>query len=230
MNLFQMGSFSNFLIKTDFWVKTNWFIKKIFPTYIWNIPNTENKVYLTFDDGPIPEITEWVLSELKKKGIKATFFCIGDNIKKHPEVFQKIILGDHAIGNHTFNHLNGWKTKTDTYLENTLLWDNTFLDLNLKKEAIKSKIFRPPYGKIKSNQAKSIQNLGYKIIMWDVLSADFDAELSKEKCLENVLSNVQSGSIIVFHDSIKAFKNLEYVLPKTLLFLEKNGYKCDLIL
>lgn len=209
------------------WVKTNWIIKKIFSSYVWDIPNTGNKIYLTFDDGPIPEITEWVLEELKKHDVKATFFCIGDNIAKHPEIFKKVIDEGHAVGNHTFNHLNGWKTTTETYLENferceRIIQQSAINNLN-------SKIFRPPYGKIKRSQAKAIRQLGYKIIMWDVLSVDFDSNLSQEKCLENVLSNVRSGSIIVFHDSIKAFKNLEFTLPKTLEFLKEKGFVFDVI-
>jgi peptidoglycan/xylan/chitin deacetylase (PgdA/CDA1 family) len=209
------------------WVKTNWIIKKIFSSYVWDIPNTRNKIYLTFDDGPIPEITEWVLEELEKHNVKATFFCIGDNIVKHSEIFKKVIDQGHTIGNHTFNHLNGWKSTTERYLENFERCEET-----IQKSAINnqnSKIFRPPYGKIKKSQAKAIRRLGYKIIMWDVLSVDFDSNLSKEKCLENVLSNVRSGSIIVFHDSIKAFKNLEYTLPKTLASLKEKGFVFDVI-
>ena len=209
------------------WVKTNWIIKKLFLSYVWNIPNTANKIYLTFDDGPIPEITEWVLEELKKHKVKATFFCIGDNIEKHPEIFKKVIGEGHTIGNHTFNHLNGWKAVTESYIENFQRCEDT-----IRKFAINDlicKIFRPPYGKITRSQAKTIQQSGYKIIMWDVLSVDFDSALSREKCLENVLSNVRSGSIIVFHDSIKAFKNLEYVLPKTLVYLKENNFVCEVL-
>ncbi|MFE3846432.1 polysaccharide deacetylase family protein [Flavobacterium sp. LB3P45] len=209
------------------WVKTNWTIKKLFSSYVWNIPNTANKIYLTFDDGPIPEITEWVLEELKKHKVKATFFCIGDNIEKHPEIFEKVIGEGHTIGNHTFNHLNGWKTVTESYIKNFQRCEDT-----IRKFAINDlicKIFRPPYGKITRSQAKTIQQSGYKIIMWDVLSVDFDSALSREKCLENVLSNVRSGSIIVFHDSIKAFKNLEYVLPKTLIYLKENNFVCEVL-
>ena len=210
-----------------YWIKTNWIIKKIFSNYTWNISNTENTVYLTFDDGPIPEVTVWVLEELKKYNLKATFFCIGENIDKHPEIFKEVINEGHAIGNHTFNHLNGWRTATETYIENIRLCEELIeetLDYNLK-----SKLFRPPYGKLKIAQSKAIRNLGYKIIMWDVLSADFDTTISKEKCLANVLSNVKPGSIIVFHDSVKAFKNLEYVLPKTLAFLKENNFKCGVL-
>jgi peptidoglycan/xylan/chitin deacetylase (PgdA/CDA1 family) len=209
------------------WVKTNWIIKKLFSSYVWDIPNTGNKIYLTFDDGPIPEITEWVLEELKKHNVKATFFCIGDNIAKHPEIFKKVIDEGHAVGNHTFNHLNGWKTTTETYLENFERCERTIQQSSINN--LNSKIFRPPYGKIKRSQAKAIHQLGYKIIMWDVLSVDFDSNLSQEKCLENVLFNVRSGSIIVFHDSIKAFKNLEFTLPKTLEFLKEKGFVFDVI-
>jgi peptidoglycan-N-acetylglucosamine deacetylase len=207
------------------WVKTNWFIKKLFSNYIWELPNNDNKVYLTFDDGPIPEITEWTLSELKKYNAKATFFCIGDNIKKHPNIATKIISDGHCIGNHTFNHLNGWKTKTIDYIENVKLYEKEHSKLKTENGTL----FRPPYGKIKRSQSKRIRELGYKIIMWDVLSEDFDATVSPEKCLENVLKNVQSGSIIVFHDSIKAHKNLEYALPRTLKFLKEKGFVCEKI-
>ena len=209
-----------------YWIKTNWIIKKIFSNYTWDIPNSENKVYLTFDDGPIPEITEWVLAELKKHDVKATFFCIGDNIGKHPEVFKKVINEGHAIGNHTFNHLNGWKTSTEAYVENTKRCEET---IRKSVPDLKSKLFRPPYGKMKTAQFKEVEKLGYKIIMWDVLSGDFDQNISKEECLENVLTNITSGSIIIFHDSIKAFKNLEYVLPRTLAYLKENNFICDII-
>lgn len=209
------------------WIKTSWIIKKIFRNYIWDLPNNEKKIYLSFDDGPIPEITEWVLEELKKHNTKATFFCIGDNIEKYSGIFEKVITEGHAIGNHTFNHLNGWKTTNEIYIENFKKCEEVISRFPTQK--VISKIFRPPYGKIKTSQSKEILKLGYKIIMWDVLSADFDQNLSKEECLENVLSNIESGSIIVFHDSIKAFRNLEYVLPRTLAYLEKNNFICDTI-
>ncbi|MDI5948811.1 polysaccharide deacetylase family protein [Flavobacterium yafengii] len=212
-----------------YWIKTNRIIKKIFSNYTWDVSNTgsSNTVYLTFDDGPIPEITEWVLNELKKHNVKATFFCIGDNIDKNPEIFKKVISDGHSIGNHTFNHLKGWKTSTEVYIENTKLCEATIQKNSTSNP--KSKIFRPPYGKIKVSQSKKIRKLGYKIIMWDVLSADFDQTLSQEQCLENVTSNLRTGSIIVFHDSIKAFKNLEYVLPKTLAYLKENNFNCGVL-
>lgn len=200
------------------WVKTNRFIKTVFPKYVWEIPNHEKKVYLTFDDGPIPEITEWTLAQLKKYNAKATFFCIGDNIQKHPDIFQKVIEQDHAVGNHTFNHLKGWKTSLEDYIENTQKCSDIMGN---------SQLFRPPYGKIKPAQARALRKLGYKIIMWDIISMDFDQTISAEKCLDNVLKNIESGSIIVFHDSLKAWKNLEYVLPQTLSFLNEKGFVCE---
>jgi peptidoglycan/xylan/chitin deacetylase (PgdA/CDA1 family) len=209
------------------WVKTNRFIKTIFPNYIWEIPNHEKKVYLTFDDGPIPEITEWTLAQLKKHNAKATFFCIGDNIQKYPEVYHKVIDHGHAIGNHTFNHLKGWETSLEDYIENTKKCSETMNNQQLKTE--NCQLFRPPYGKIKPSQAKTLRKLGYKIIMWDIISMDFDQNISPEKCLDNVLKNIESGSIIVFHDSVKAWKNLEYVLPKTLAFLNEKEFVCEKI-
>lgn len=200
-----------------YWVKTNSIFKKIFSNYVWDVPNIENKIYLTFDDGPTPKITEWVLEELQKYNAKATFFCIGNNIQKHPEILKKITNKGHSVGNHTFNHLNGWKTSTQKYLENTILCEDPSLNLQ-------SKLFRPPYGKIKPAQSKKLRKLGYKIIMWDVLSADFDSSISPKKCLKNILQNVASGSIIVFHDSTKAFPNLEYTLPESLKYLKEKGY------
>lgn len=225
INLFVGTFFIYFWIMKLSWVKTHWSIKKLFSNYVWSLPNNENKVYLTFDDGPTPEITEWTLAQLKKHNAKATFFCIGDNIRKYPEIFQKVVAEEHSIGNHTFNHLNGWKTNTQNYIENTRLYEIEHYKLSTKN----SKLFRPPYGKIKPSQSKILRKLGYKIIMWDVLSEDFDNTISPEKCLENVLKNVTSGSIIVFHDSQKAYRNLEFALPRTLEFLKEKGFVCEKI-
>ena len=207
------------------WVKTNSLIKKVFNNLVWDIPNSDKKIFLTFDDGPIPEITEWVLDILKSEEIKATFFCIGDNIKKHPEVYKRILAEGHQTGNHTFNHLNGWKTETNHYIDNFKLCETECLKPNTEY----SFLFRPPYGKIKPSQTKAIRNLGYKIIMWDVLSYDFDPNIIPEKCLENVISNTEQGSIIVFHDSKKAEKNLKYALPKAIQILKNKGFVFDVI-
>ncbi|OUD35709.1 polysaccharide deacetylase family protein [Flavobacterium sp. FPG59] len=210
-----------------YWVKTNKLIKTLFSKWIWDIPNTKKVVYLTFDDGPTPEVTSWVLDELNKYNFKATFFCIGDNIRKYPVIFKKIISEGHAVGNHTFNHLNGWKTSTQNYIDNTELCQE-IIDENRNYNS-DSKIFRPPYGKIKTAQSRALLKMGYKIIMWDVLSADFDEKISNEECLNNVIMNLQPGSIIVFHDSIKAFEKLKYVLPATLQYLQDNNYETKVL-
>jgi peptidoglycan/xylan/chitin deacetylase (PgdA/CDA1 family) len=203
----------------SFWIKTNWFVKRMFSNYTWDIPNNENKIYLTFDDGPTPKITEWVLNQLLEYNAKATFFCIGKNAHSYPEILEKIIQQGHAIGNHTNNHLNGWKTTTENYLENCVECEE--IVYNTKCNSL---LFRPPYGKIKRSQSIQLRKKGYRIIMWDVLSCDFDRTISVEKCLKNVLNNTNSGSVIVFHDSEKAFRNLEYTLPKALAFFKNNGY------
>jgi len=213
------------------WVKTHKFISYLFPKYIWSIPNSENKIYLTFDDGPIPNVTEWVLDILKSENIKATFFCIGDNIKKHPKIFERIKNEGHSIGNHTFNHLNGWQTSSSNYIENfkkcSEVLDSARTDN--KQQTTNNRLFRPPYGKISPFQAKEILNNNYKIIMWDILSYDFDTKISPQKCLSNVIENTESGSIIVFHDSLKAEQNLRYALPKAIKNLKEKGFEFDVI-
>lgn len=208
----------------SFWVKTNRFIKLLFPTLVWDLQSDSKTVYLTFDDGPIPGITEWTLEQLERYNVKATFFCIGDNVQKHPEIYQKLITAGHSIGNHTFNHVNGWKTPNRDYLTNIKQCQELIGSQN------PNKLFRPPYGKIRLSQAKKLRKLGYKIIMWDIISFDFDPETSTEKCLYNVLNNISPGSIIVFHDSIKASENLKFALPRTLQHLKENGYECAAII
>ena len=151
------------------------------------------------------------------------FFCIGDNINKFPEIFNSVLSKGHSLGNHTFNHLKGWETSTKNYIENVAICQEA-ISKHSKIVNLKPAIFRPPYGRIKSAQAKELSKLGYKIIMWDILTADFDADVNPEQCLQNVLKNVTSGSIIVFHDSKKAFRNLEYALPKTLELLKEKGF------
>jgi peptidoglycan/xylan/chitin deacetylase (PgdA/CDA1 family) len=211
----------------NFWVKTNRIVKLLFPKYIWDIPNSANKVYLTFDDGPTPEITEWVLEQLEHYNAKATFFCIGQNIEKNPKIFDRLISAGHVIGNHTFNHLKGWKTSNDIYIENIKKCSEYSSPHSESKN--KLELFRPPYGKIKNTQAKALRTLGYKIIMWDVISMDFDQGISSEQCLSNVLDNIAEGSIVVFHDSVKAKEHLQFVLPKTLAYLKEKGLQCEAI-
>lgn len=197
-------------------VKSPFFLKKYYSNFVWKIPTTEKIIYLTFDDGPTPEITEWTLTTLKKFNAKATFFCIGANVVQYPEIFQQIISDGHAIGNHTHHHLNGWHTDKEAYFR------------NIKKceEVVKSNLFRPPYGRIKKSQYKLIKE-DYKVIMWDVLSGDFDPKTSPEKCLNNVINNTTEGSVVVFHDSLKAADNLKYTLPKVLEYFTEKGYRFE---
>lgn len=207
-------------------IKVPKIIKHLFFNQVWNIPNTENTIYLTFDDGPTPEITEKVLEILDKNQIKATFFCIGDNVRKHPEIVQKIISKQHSVGNHTYSHLKGWNTTTKTYISNT---EACRMKLNSQFTIQNSQIFRPPYGKISPWQSYKLRKLGYKIIMWDVVSKDYDASISAEMCYENVIKNVSSGSIIVFHDSLKAKENMFNSLEKTIETLKNKGFNFEKI-
>jgi len=199
-----------YLAKTPKW------ISKLFADSIWSMPETEKAIYLTFDDGPHPVITPFVLDELGKFGAKATFFCIGKNVAEHPGIYKRILEQGHAVGNHTHNHLNGWKTPNAKYLQNILEARN-FID---------SSLFRPPYGRITARQKKFLQHLNepFKIVMWSVLSGDFDINITPEKCLENVLKNTKSGSVIVFHDSEKAFERLQYTLPAVLKYFSEKGF------
>ena len=201
-----------------YFVKTPWWLKKIYPQRLWSIDTKEKIIYLTFDDGPHRVVTPFVLDELKKYNAKATFFCIGKNVMAHPDIYKRILDEGHRVGNHTQNHVNGWKTDTDAYLA----------DIAEATTYIHSNLFRPPYGRIKASQAKgiktSLKNEFAKIIMWDVLSGDFDESISKEKCLHNIISKAKPGSIIIFHDSEKAFSRLTYALTACLDFYTKEGY------
>ena len=183
------------------------------------MPANEKKIYLTFDDGPHPDATTFVLDELKKYGAKATFFCIGENVLKHPGLYKRIEEEGHAVGNHTQHHLNGWKTQNEIYLQ----------DIAEASAHINTNLFRPPYGRIRSSQAKKIpgvmQKMNARIIMWSVLSGDFDENITPEKCYQNVIDNSKAGSIVVFHDSQKAYMRLSYALPLTLHFFEEKGYQ-----
>ncbi|ALJ05250.1 polysaccharide deacetylase [Pseudalgibacter alginicilyticus] len=208
-------------------VKTPLLIKKLFPNYIWDVSTSKKVIYLTFDDGPTPHITNWTLDVLKQYNAKATFFCIGNNVDKHPDLFNNIMNGGHAIGNHTHNHLKGWKTNTKEYLKNVIeaqaVINNNIWDLGFKIQ----NLFRPPYGQIKRKQGKGLIDLDYKIIMWDVLSFDWDHSVSKVQCLKNVISKTKHGSIIVFHDSVKASKNMQYSLPKVLKHFTNEGFSFE---
>ena len=189
-------------------------LKKLYRKCVWRMSPVEKPtVYLTFDDGPIPELTPWVLDELDKQGVKATFFCVGHNVQKHPHVFQRIIERDHAVGNHTFNHLKGFYNSSKSYYQN-------FLDC---QEFTLTKIFRPPYGQLTFSQVNKISRT-HKIIMWDVLSHDYSSAISPERCYKNSVEKVKNGSIIVFHDNVKAIKNLQYALPRCIETLKERGF------
>lgn len=207
-------------------VKAPRILQWFYPKRIWAFSNSAKEVFLTFDDGPHPEITPWVLDALKTYNAKATFFCIGDNVEKYPEVFRSIIREGHTIGNHTYHHLNGWKTETSTYVNNVQKAQHTLETHGTigKSSKIKGDLFRPPYGKMTGRQAKILQKQGYRIVMWNLISYDFDSTLTEEKCLNNVLSNSKDGSIVIFHDSLKAEKNLRYALPRVLEHLRSKGY------
>ena len=182
-------------------------LQTLYPSLIWH--GEEKALYLTFDDGPHPVITPKVLNLLDQYGAKATFFCVGDNVRKYPEIYREILQRGHATGNHTYNHLNGWKTETETYVA------------NVKKAAglIHSNLMRPPYGKIKRSQIKQLKQ-DYKLVMWSVLTYDFSSKITPAQCYRNALKGLKNGSILVFHDSDKAAKNMLYALPK---FLEKGS-------
>ena len=196
-------------------VKTPWILKKLYSSLVWDIKTEDKKLYLTFDDGPHSKATSFVLDTLKQYNAKATFFCIGKNVEENRDIFNRIIAEGHTVGNHTQNHLNGWMTDDEAYLD------------NIKQAAlnIDSNLFRPPYGRISRFQIKLLHQLKFKIIMWDVLSGDFDTTLSKEKCVNNVILQANFGSIIVFHDSKKAWERLEYALPRVLEHFKDKGFE-----
>ncbi|RYE33053.1 MAG: polysaccharide deacetylase family protein [Sphingobacteriaceae bacterium] len=195
-------------------VKTPALLKWFYPGLTWHKSRSEKVLYLTFDDGPIPEVTPFVLQILADFKAKATFFCIGDNVQKHPEIFEQVKAGGHSIGNHTFNHLRGWDTADEIYLQNT----------QKCQELVQSKLFRPPYGRAKKAQFAVLRNQ-YEVIMWDVLSGDFDPNLSPQKCYQNIVDKSSNGSIVVFHDSLKAWPRTQYALPKALEYWKKQGYQ-----
>lgn len=210
----------DFAIKTNslnvapmYLVKTPQIIQNLLPHYTWKIDTDEKVLHLTFDDGPIPEVTPWVLEQLARYDASATFFCVGENIKRNPSLLQEIIDAGHAVGNHTYNHLNAWKTENRPY----------FLNVMRCAHLVHSRLFRPPYGKLLPRQAGFLKR-HYRIIMWDVLSGDFDPLITEEQCLQNVLKNAGKGSIVVFHDSRKAWENLKFTLPRVLEHFASKGY------
>lgn len=192
--------------------------RPFFPDTTWRKTPSEKVIYLTFDDGPVPEITPKVLDILDKYQWKATFFCVGENVKKNPGLYNELILRGHKTGNHSFNHLKGFNYSSTEYVEN----------VKLASEYIDSQLFRPPYGRITRQQIKKLKS-DYQVIMWDVITYDYDKTLSGEQVLKNVKNRLRKGSIVVFHDSVKAGDNVLSVLPKAIEFWENNGYKYGLL-
>jgi peptidoglycan-N-acetylglucosamine deacetylase len=214
-----------------------WILSKIYPSLIWSKKNTDKKLFLTFDDGPLPGITEFVLEQLDQYKAKATFFTVGHNIEKYPEVYQKILSAGHRTGNHTHNHLNGWESGDEEYYSNIQTCQNAmnvenkrFLSSHSSASGIQHSankaLFRPPYGKITKRQIAKLEQ-DFDIVMWGVLSGDYNQKLSPDRCLHKTIKYTHSGSIIVFHDSIKAENNIKFVLPKYLSHFSELGYKFE---
>lgn len=193
-------------------------IRALYPGAIWRMDPKEKAVYLTFDDGPIPEITPWVLDLLDKYGIKATFFLVGDNVRKHPEEFHMILKRGHRVGNHTFNHIRGFEHLTKSYLANT----------EKANELIQSDLFRPPHGHMRAPQYYMLRKK-YKIVMWDLVTRDYSNKLNGQQVLKKVKHYVRNGSIITFHDSLKSEKNMKYALPRAIEWLQEQGYQFKLL-
>jgi peptidoglycan/xylan/chitin deacetylase (PgdA/CDA1 family) len=205
-----------------YFTKTPFWLKKLYPTCLWNYPADADakKIYLSFDDGPHAAATPFVLDQLKKYNAKASFFCIGKNVIEEMDIYKRILTEGHRVGNHTFNHLNGWKTDSKIYLQN----------IEKARELIDSDLFRPPYGRASAFQIRNlIDKLHYKVVMWDVLSGDFDPSVSGKVAAERVIRKSRSGSIVVFHDSTKAFPVMQEALPLTLAYFYGEGYSFETI-
>lgn len=178
-------------------------LRSLYKDGLWRMNSNKREIFLTFDDGPVPAVTSWVLDTLEQYGVKATFFCVGDNIRKHPSLFEQIRAGGHQVGNHTYNHIKGWKTTTKEYLDN----------IRQCQSLTNTPLFRPPYGRIKKSQYRLLKR-DYKIVFWDVISYDYDKLTAPETCLQNVINYTRNGSIVVFHDTAKSEENLRFTLPK----------------
>ena len=198
-------------------------LPKLFKNYTWKINTTEPIIYLTFDDGPDPKPTRFVLDTLLQYHAKATFFCVGENIQKHRKIAQEIINQGHVLANHTMNHLKGWQTSHDDYVKNSNKCQETL------EEYSTSSLFRPPYGRITKRQTKSLKESGYEIIMWDLISYDYDDKIDINQALKQLIRNSKPGSIVVFHDSSKAWKQLKQMLPKYMHALSNQGYSFESI-
>ena len=206
--------------------RTPFLLPLFYPSLTWRILTDQKIIYLTFDDGPVPGPTEFVLDTLSNFEVKATFFCIGDNVSKHPHLFKRIVADGHAVGNHTYNHVKGWAHSTSYYLDNVKQCDEQLKVSGycFNKQQL---LFRPPYGRITLKQIKALGD--YKIIMWDVLTSDYDPHLSSEKCLKGSIAATRTGSVVVFHDSLKAEHTMSYVLPRFIEHFRKEGFTFDVI-
>lgn len=202
-----------FCKRSMYTVRSPLLLRWLYPTLTWHQSRTEKRIFLTFDDGPIPDVTPFVINTLKSYDIKGTFFCVGENIKKHPDLFDQLVENGHRIGNHTYNHLNGWQTADDIYLQNVAKC----------QQLTGTDLFRPPYGRGRRSQYRQLHT-SHRIIMWDVLSGDFDLKLRPEKCLRNVIRHARNGSIVVFHDNIKAIPRITYALPRAIEHWLDEGY------
>ena len=192
--------------------------RQVYPGAIWRMPRTSKKIYLTFDDGPVPGVTTAALSVLKEHNVKATFFCVGENVQRHPEVFSQVLEDGHAVGNHTMHHFDGWKHS----------WYDYMRDVKECAQTFQSKLFRPPYGHMRRSQFHTLQRR-CKVVMWDVLTCDYDNTYAKEHCLELALQYSRSGSIVVFHDSEKAQERMLYALPRYIAEMKSRGFSFDSI-
>ena len=201
------------ILKNFLLIQPNAVLRRVYPRAIWSMGREEKIIYLTFDDGPIPGLTEWVLDQLKQFQVKATFFCVGANILKNPSIFERVLSEGHQVANHTMLHTKGFKNTTGDYVR----------EVEECKKLVQNNLFRPPYGQLKRGQYKALIERGYKIILWDVISYDFE-KITEKECADNVLKNTKNGSIVLFHDNIKAEKNIKYALPLFLAHFLEKGY------
>lgn len=191
----------------------------LYPRGLWTIDNSENKIYLTFDDGPIPEVTEWVLDLLKSYGIHATFFCVGENVMRYPHIYRRLIDEGNSVGCHTYNHLNAWHVSSEFYNNN----------IDLCRQYVESRLFRPPHGKLRPRITSHLKECNYQLVLWDVVTRDYDHKVAPAQCFDYVKRYAHSGSIVVFHDSLKAEHNLREALPMAIEYLLQQGYVFDTI-
>lgn len=197
-----------------FLIQPRVFLKRIYPRAVWNFGRTKKNIYLTFDDGPVPGLTDWVINELERWNAKATFFCVGENIRRHPDIFRRIQDNGHQVANHTMRHPKGFRRSVSAYLR----------EVDECRSLVNNNLFRPPYGQLSPGQYRGLVRRGYRIILWDVISYDYE-KIAEDVCARNVISNTRSGSIVLFHDNVKAEKNLRYALPRLLEHFSNMGYQ-----